>query len=197
MSQVLSAVGYYLAALLVVTMPGALLYWYLIHGAPGFWRRLGKVWTFVIVGAICIAFVVALWPLRHWYMAVHWGYRWPLIAVGLVLYGVGAWLDFRIRRQLVWGILVGTPEIDAEAPGKLITDGIYARSRNPRYVNIIVALTGIALILNYPAVYAVTLLMVPGLYLVVLLEERELRGRFGEEYDEYCRQVPRFLPRRG
>jgi len=28
-----------------------------------------------------------------------------------------------------------------------------------------------------------------------MLEERELRERFGAEYDAYCRRVPRFLPR--
>jgi len=30
----------------------------------------------------------------------------------------------------------------------------------------------------------------------VLMEERELRDRFRAEYEEYCRQVPRYLPRR-
>ena len=40
-------------------------------------------------------------------------------------------------------------------------------------------------------------LCVPTLYLIVLLEERELRDRFGEEYEAYCRRVPRFVPKRG
>jgi protein-S-isoprenylcysteine O-methyltransferase Ste14 len=31
----------------------------------------------------------------------------------------------------------------------------------------------------------------------VLLEERELRDRFGAEYEEYCRRVPRYIPKRG
>jgi protein-S-isoprenylcysteine O-methyltransferase Ste14 len=30
----------------------------------------------------------------------------------------------------------------------------------------------------------------------ILLEEREMRRRFGQAYADYCRRVPRFLPRR-
>ena len=31
----------------------------------------------------------------------------------------------------------------------------------------------------------------------MLLEERELRERFGTEYEDYCRRVPRYLPKLG
>jgi len=34
-------------------------------------------------------------------------------------------------------------------------------------------------------------------FLIVQLEERELRERFGTEYEAYCRRVPRFVPVRG
>jgi len=30
---------------------------------------------------------------------------------------------------------------------------------------------------------------------VVYLEEPELRERFGKQYEDYCRRVPRWLPR--
>jgi protein-S-isoprenylcysteine O-methyltransferase Ste14 len=32
---------------------------------------------------------------------------------------------------------------------------------------------------------------------VVVLEERELRHRFGPVYEEYSRRVPRFIPKFG
>lgn len=197
MTETLHAIGYYLAALVVVTMPPAMLYWFLIHPFAGFWRRLGKAPTFAIVGLICIGFAIFLWTLKERLLATHWGYHWALITLGLVFYLLGAFGERQIRKQLKFKILVGNPELDAEAPGSLMTDGVYERSRNPRYVNMMVALLGWALILNYPVLYVVMVLSIPALYLIVLLEERELRERFGEEYDEYCRRVPRFLPRKG
>jgi protein-S-isoprenylcysteine O-methyltransferase Ste14 len=36
---------------------------------------------------------------------------------------------------------------------------------------------------------------VAGHLIVVRVEEPELRRRFGESYDAYCRDVPRWLPR--
>jgi protein-S-isoprenylcysteine O-methyltransferase Ste14 len=56
---------------------------------------------------------------------------------------------------------------------------------------------GFALIANYLVLYVMLALLVPAIWLVVVLEERELRRRFGAAYAEYSRRVPRFIPRRG
>lgn len=193
--QILSTIGYWFTALIVATFPAAILYWLIIHPFAGFWRRLGKAASFTIVGTVCVVAAIAIGLRHEQLLAVHWGYHWQLIVLGLVLYGIGIYGERLIRRHLKFGILAGAPELDAEQPGELLTEGIYAHSRNPRYVNLIVALLGWALILNYPALYIVTAACVPLLYLIVLLEERELRERFGEPYEAYCRQVPRFIPR--
>ncbi len=37
--------------------------------------------------------------------------------------------------------------------------------------------------------------MIAGLIANVFAEESWMRDRFGEEYDDYCRRVPRFLPK--
>jgi protein-S-isoprenylcysteine O-methyltransferase Ste14 len=42
--------------------------------------------------------------------------------------------------------------------------------------------------------WAVTFLVINAIY-IPLLEEPQLRQRFGASYDEYCRHVPRLLPR--
>jgi len=80
-------------------------------------------------------------------------------------------------------------------PGRLITTGVYAIIRHPRYLHLYLGFLGSALIANYLALYLVVALWLPGIYVIVLLEEKELRDRFGPAYDEYCRRVPRFIPR--
>ena len=54
----------------------------------------------------------------------------------------------------------------------------------------------VALFTNYLAIYVLALAIIPALYLVVVLEEKELRDRFGLEYAAYSERVPRFIPRR-
>ena len=79
-------------------------------------------------------------------------------------------------------------------PGALLTEGLYAKCRNPRYIEGFLGTLGYSLFANYFGAYVVTLLAVPGIYLLVLAEEAELRDRFGAPYQEYCARVPRFLP---
>ena len=72
--------------------------------------------------------------------------------------------------------------------------GLTPRLRHPRYVQLLLAFGAYTLLVNYIVTYlyfGVTLLAV---YLVVVLEERELCERFGDEYRRYAAKVPRFIP---
>ncbi len=100
------------------------------------------------------------------------------------------------RKHLTFGILSGLPELSKEQyPGTLLTEGIYAKIRHPRYVEVFLAVLAYAFAANYLAPYVLALVSVPAIYLIVILEERELKKRFGEAYEEYGRRVPRFIPR--
>lgn len=76
----------------------------------------------------------------------------------------------------------------------IISNGIYAHSRNPIYLGFCIACVGIGLILNS---YWVILSFIPlaGLlyYLVIRLEEKYLQNKFGEEYLTYRQTVRRWL----
>jgi protein-S-isoprenylcysteine O-methyltransferase Ste14 len=78
----------------------------------------------------------------------------------------------------------------------LVREGIFAHSRNPLYVGNLLIVTGLVLIHNGVWMYAFVLPFFFLVYIsIVAAEEQYLRGHFGAEYDEYCRSVPRFLPR--
>jgi protein-S-isoprenylcysteine O-methyltransferase Ste14 len=64
-------------------------------------------------------------------------------------------------------------------------------------VEIGVGTLGYALFSNWLGALVVGLATLPLLHAIVLLEERELSERFGEEYERYRARVPRYLPRRG
>lgn len=83
--------------------------------------------------------------------------------------------------------------IDARRPGKLVTEGIFARSRNPIYVAFAFILVGQFLIFSN---WILLLYVVAGFLLFhrqVLREEEFLKQRYGEQYAQYSRRVRRYL----
>jgi protein-S-isoprenylcysteine O-methyltransferase Ste14 len=78
----------------------------------------------------------------------------------------------------------------------LVTEGIFAHSRNPLYAGNFLVVLGLLVVLNSPAGWAIGLPGVLFVYAAITrAEESFLRGRFGAAYEEYCRRVPRFVPR--
>jgi protein-S-isoprenylcysteine O-methyltransferase Ste14 len=126
---------------------------------------------------------------------VEYGTNPLLIALSVPVLIASLVLRRALGRQLKMRILMGIPELSAEPSGqKLLCEGIYARIRHPRYLEIFIALISYALFTNYLAAYAMLALSVPTLLAIIHIEERELRDRFGEEYVRYCAHVPRFWP---
>jgi len=83
--------------------------------------------------------------------------------------------------------------IDENNPDKLITDGMFAISRNPIYVCFLLFFAGLFLVhCNIVIVTAVILLSL-AVHRQVLREERFLSQHYGEEYEEYRRKVRRYL----
>ena len=79
---------------------------------------------------------------------------------------------------------------------KLVVSGPYAYVRNPMITGIVLILTGEALMLSSWAIgiWAIVFLVI-NMFYFPLSEEPGLRKRFGREYEEYCKNVPRYIPR--
>jgi protein-S-isoprenylcysteine O-methyltransferase Ste14 len=83
---------------------------------------------------------------------------------------------------------------EAQRANRLATTGAYRRIRHPQYVAFVMILVGF--LLQWPTL--LTLVMFPILVAMygrlAIKEEREMRERFGAEFDAYAARTPRFLP---
>jgi protein-S-isoprenylcysteine O-methyltransferase Ste14 len=188
-------VRYWLALLELTLMPGALLYWFSIHPLVRFWRGVGARVTVTL--HILMIFVVGygMYLLRGRLLAVEYGTNPLLIAISVPILIASLVLKRALGRQLKFRILIGMPELTgASSSQRMLCEGIYARIRHPRYLEILLALVFYALFTNYLASYVILAASVPTLLAIIYVEERELRDRFGDEYVRYCARVPRFWP---
>lgn len=186
----------YIVALLLVTLvPAALLYWLLLHSLLPVWRRLGISASQYLLWAAVIAFAFFFAAWRGELLRNDHGLQPMLAAIGIIFLAGAIIFRLQLERHLPWRAQLGLPEIDPMGhPQKLVVTGPYAHTRHPRYVQIILALAGWALLANYSAGYIAALLWIPLMLVIVRLEEAELHRRFGGEYADYCDHVSRFWP---
>jgi protein-S-isoprenylcysteine O-methyltransferase Ste14 len=91
----------------------------------------------------------------------------------------------------------GTPAPIAP-PRRLVVVGFYRHVRNPMYSGFFVGWLGLWVVLgatNRVAIAVACLVTVGAFLFVIEYEEPTLRKLFGAEYEEYCRAVPRWMPR--
>jgi protein-S-isoprenylcysteine O-methyltransferase Ste14 len=166
-------------------------------------------------GGVLAAFIVALFtemygvPLTIYFLSTRFGIEIPfthkyghllaylLTYIGLdILYG---WILVMIVSNvlivigMIW-ITRGWKQVYS-SDGELVTTGIYARMRHPQYSGIILAATGF--IIQWPTL--LTLILFPFVVRMynqlAMREERDVEEKFQDEYRDYRRRVPAFVPR--
>jgi protein-S-isoprenylcysteine O-methyltransferase Ste14 len=187
---------WFVGVMMIVWLPPAIAAWYLIHPFTRFWRRLGTAASFCVIYSLLISGCLLLWEFSPALLGSDLGFQPLLLVLAVPAAVVGAVIARRRRRYLTQRILTGVPEISRHVKGQLLTEGIYARTRNPRYLEFLTFSFAYIAFANYVGPWVLYALTFPAIHLVVLLEERELRERFGAEYEDYCRRVPRYIPRR-
>ncbi len=109
------------------------------------------------------------------------------IALGAVLYLWCAW-DFAWTGR-------GTPA-PIDPPRMLVARGLYRVVRNPMYIGVLFVLLGESIFFASPSILRYTLVVWLFFHVfVVLYEEPRLEKKFGSSYEEYCKGVPRWIPR--
>ena len=113
---------------------------------------------------------------------------------------VPAALGFAVAIKCIWDFGWtghGTPAPVAP-PQRLVVVGFYRYVRNPMYVGFFLGWFSLWILYGQANLgpLIVALVAVVGIALFVrLYEEPTLRDKFGAAYDEYCRNVPPWIPR--
>jgi protein-S-isoprenylcysteine O-methyltransferase Ste14 len=163
---------------------------------PSTTRSTLALWAKSLLNAVLFftVFMVGLpWLAHHLVptaLPIPEGPRVPVAVMFFVL-GVAIWLgclDTFSRHGR------GTP-LPMDAPRHLVTGGLFSFVRNPIMIGELLVIWAEALYVASVGVvlYAAVISLAAHLS-VVYVEEPELRRRFGERYEDYCRDVPRWLP---
>jgi protein-S-isoprenylcysteine O-methyltransferase Ste14 len=183
-----------LALATLVLWPIIPLFWILVHCATPFFRRIGRL-TYIV-------FIAAWLPLAYLICSqrgflLHYTILFPHLVniVGIFLLSLGTSLHVWTGKLLTFEGLVGLPEISERITGTLVTKGPFSVVRHPTYLAHTLMFSGVFLMTGVVAVGIIAVLDCVAVNIFIIpLEERELSERFGEDYKEYKRGVPRFFP---
>ncbi len=114
--------------------------------------------------------------------------------IGFVLIIAGVIVDFHC--SIMFGRYgKGTP-IPIDPPKRFVAQGLYRFVRNPMYLAALAIILGEALIIGVPLLFVFVLASAAGFHFyVVYVEEPKLKNRFGQDYGDYLKRVPRWFPK--
>jgi protein-S-isoprenylcysteine O-methyltransferase Ste14 len=134
--------------------------------------------------------IYALTGIEYWLR--HPALNGPLTATALVFFLVALVLRNTAIRALgkFWSL-----HVEIRKEHVLIKEGIYSRIRHPAYTAIMIEMISIPLVANSYFTAALSLCVyVPLLLTRWRREEVEMIHKFGDQYVQYCKAVPAFLP---
>jgi protein-S-isoprenylcysteine O-methyltransferase Ste14 len=148
--------------------------------------RIPVPWVFILL------YLAGLAVQRVLPIAIHSsGLAWIIRMAGFVFIGIGIAFAFSAL-----GIFrkTKTTTVPHETPSTLVTSGPYRFTRNPMYVGLTLEYLGVAgaRLEIWPAI-VLPLLLAYINFVVIPVEERNLRGVFGDAYQEYGARVARWL----
>lgn len=111
-----------------------------------------------------------------------------LIVMGTAIYLHTAFWGFALRGR-------GTPAPIAPTK-KLVVAGLHRYVRNPMYIGVATIVLGQAVLFqSWHVLEYLAIVLVIVQFFVLFYEEPTLARQFGQEYEEYKKRVPRWIPR--
>lgn len=83
--------------------------------------------------------------------------------------------------------------LDENNLGKLITNGVFALSRNPLFLSLMLYFLGVALLMPHIFFLGTALLAIVAIHLFILKEEQFMLNHYGDKYRNYMGKTPRYF----
>ena len=140
--------------------------------------------TYLMISIVVMVLLHYIWPEKV-------VFDWPWRGIGLMLMAVGLALS-------VWGVWVfkkaGTTVKPFRESSGIVQEGPYRFTRNLMYLGLVIFLFGLWVLLGT----LLPVIMVPIFWVlirvrVISVEEKMLRKKFGQEYEDYCKKVRRWI----
>jgi protein-S-isoprenylcysteine O-methyltransferase Ste14 len=159
----------------------------------GLARRVLRLPAYLLIGVLFFGPCVLLW--RPLPLALSASARAVVLVLGALLCfpGLALYLWARLTLGEMYNV---SSSMGAQlyADHRLITHGPFAIVRHPMYLSIILASAG-GLLIYHTWTLLFTTVTFLGLVLRARREEQALAAEFGEQWEEYCRRVPGWMPR--
>ena len=111
------------------------------------------------------------------------------IGIGIIVFG-----------QVVFGLSCGAMREHPEKKKVVVDWGIYKVTRHPHFLSNVITTLGVIVMgwnagsIIYLTLWAYFVLNVIFTHFAILMEEKRTAEKFGQEYEDYLKRVPRYFP---
>jgi len=184
---------------IVIFYPGVFVFWFIVHPNIDRLRPWGPRAYLAVAAFAWFVTAGPLFLLRRRMFSLDWSLPQPfqgiVAGIGITALILAITVFRQATKQIPFRTLIGIAEIEPHKTKQpMLNSGIYSKTRNPIYFAHWLLVFAAAAVSGFAAnwiMFALDCMIVP---LLIFAEERELLARYGRDFSDYMRRVPRFFP---
>lgn len=134
---------------------------------------------------------IAIMAMLFFFLPVEYILTYPYNLLGIIFVAIGLLTAIAGKKQF---LKLKTNIKTFNEPDMLVSDGLFAYSRNPMYLGFSLAIIGFSVLFgNLSSMVAAVVFIVLTDRWYIRYEEKVMREKFGDEYEDYCQRTRRWI----